>query len=395
MLLGLFVACTPVYDLQEVEYDGPYLLDEEVENKVDQSEESWRFQSAATDYAEKGNYSQSLIAWDQDYLDRTPELNLEELANDSLSFFESYQARRALPYILELAKDRRIVIINEAHHLPKARVFTRSLLDGLKDLGFRHLGLEALSHADSSINERGFPVQKTGFYTREPQFGNLLRDAMQMGFQLFPYEAQGGENGRERELAQATQIAAYLETHPEAKVLIHCGYAHAYKGNYPAWEKAMAGRLQEMTGIEPLCIDQQAYRERSEKRFEAKDYRFQHLAFPTVYLDSLGQSFKLPNNADFVDVVVFHERTEWREGRPQWIFGQKYQPVTLDLSTVEMEPPFLVGAFLKKEGIQSSIPIDLMEVKEKGKVLLSLSRGQYIIVLSSQTQGLAFDFSVN
>ncbi|MEM9987457.1 MAG: hypothetical protein AAF804_20385, partial [Bacteroidota bacterium] len=343
VLLALFVACTPVYDLQEVDYDGPYLLNEDIELKIGQSQEAWRFQSAATDYAEKGSYAESLLAWDQDYLDEIPELNLKELAEDSLAFFESYRPRRALPFILELAKDRRIVIINEAHHFPKARVFTRSLLEGLKDLGFRHLGLEALDHADSSINKRGFPVQKSGFYTREPQFGNMLRDAIQMGYQLFPYEAQGDENGPERELAQATQIASYLASHPEAKILIHCGFAHAYKGDYPAWEKAMAGRLQEMTGLEPLCIDQQAYRERSEKRFEAKDYRFQHVGFPTVYLDSLGQGFKLPRNADFVDVVVFHERTEWREGRPQWLFGPKYQPVSLDLSTVDMEPPFVVG----------------------------------------------------
>jgi hypothetical protein len=51
---------------------------------------------------------------------------------------------------LNRAKNEKLIIINEAHHNIKHRVFTTSLLQGLYDNGYRFFGLEALS--DTSIN---------------------------------------------------------------------------------------------------------------------------------------------------------------------------------------------------------------------------------------------------
>ncbi len=144
-------------------------------------------------------------------------------------------------------------IINEAHHVPKHRAFTRSLLKELYANGYRYLGLEALF--DAAVNETKFPVIETGYYTKEPEFGNLISEALATGFTLFSYEASQGKNGKEREIEQAENIQKFIENNPKAKVLIHCGYAHAYENDYPAWGKAMAGRLKQNMNIDPLTID--------------------------------------------------------------------------------------------------------------------------------------------
>ena len=69
--------------------------------------------------------------------------------------------------------------------------------------------------------------------------------------------------GMRREIEQAENIQKFIERNLLGKVLIHCGYAHAYEYDYPAWGKAMAGRLKDIMKIDPLTIDQTMYLIRS------------------------------------------------------------------------------------------------------------------------------------
>ncbi len=64
---------------------------------------------------------------------------MTQLQKDS---FALYKRGSAIQYILSQSKEHQVVIINEAHHLSQHRVFTTQLLAGLKDQGFKHLGLE-------------------------------------------------------------------------------------------------------------------------------------------------------------------------------------------------------------------------------------------------------------
>ncbi len=157
----------------------------------------------------------------------------------------------AIAYIKELMKDKQIVMINEQHWQPKHRYLGNSLLKYLYGKGFRYLAVEAIGENQDSLNIRRYPLQKTGIYTKEPQFGNFIRNALQMGFEIIAYD----EFIQDRERKQAENI--YHKTfgkNPNAKVLVWGGIEHINeeKTDYPK----MGYYLKELSGIDPLTIEQ-------------------------------------------------------------------------------------------------------------------------------------------
>jgi hypothetical protein len=99
---------------------------------------------------------------------------------------------------MDRASREEMIIINEAHHNASHRAFASSLLQGLYDRGYRYLGVETL--ANDSLNTTKFANLNSGFYSKEPEFGNFLYQALKIGFKLFPYDAEG--NGKEREIGK-------------------------------------------------------------------------------------------------------------------------------------------------------------------------------------------------
>ena len=163
-----------------------------------------------TDYGIKvqigaANYSNSGYFRKAQELFGSRPLSEKSLALFSPDDWESTDARR---YILKRSKNERIIVINEAHNNSRHRNFTASLLEGLYKNGYRYLGLEAL-WVDSIVNQRKFVVWEDGFYTREPEFGNLITEAIRLGFTVFGYEADN-KNGEEREQEQVRNIMCYL-----------------------------------------------------------------------------------------------------------------------------------------------------------------------------------------
>ena len=349
-----------------------YQFNSDVQSQLDTSEVSWKYQMAATEYAHNGSYQKALEARAMEQPGRSFR---PVSAEDSLEFVVHYRPVDALEYLANRAKDYQIVIINEAHHAAKHRNFTRKLLEQLSEQGFKHLGLETLGDEDVEFNKRGYPLISSGYYSREAQFGNMIRAALEIGFQVFPYEYTGEGSGDPRERGQAERIKAYLEKYPGEKVIIHCGYAHVNKGRYPPWGKAMAGRVMELTGLEPLTINQEKYSEQFSKAY-LNGVRKLDLPFkkPIVFVDQGGNSYGRSEN---VDVYVWHENTTFTQGRPDWIFDGEFKPVEIrwedDLGEV------LVQASKKVES-QDAVPIDMVCVANgSNSVYLSLPAGSFLI----------------
>ena len=202
---------------------NPYFFQHDIVQQIEQDTTAWKWQTAAATYARSGHYFDALNSFDI-----ATNARIYSPTTADSTFYRSLTPVDARDYILKRAKNEEIVIINEAHHNPKHRLFTKSLLRELYQNGFRYLGLEALD--DTQINTRKFPNQTSGFYTNEPEFGNLIHEAIQLGFTVFGYEATEFANAKEREIAQAKNILAFLGTQPKGKVLIHCGFDHAYEG---------------------------------------------------------------------------------------------------------------------------------------------------------------------
>ena len=103
----------------------------------------------------------------------------------------TFAPQNALSTITQAARKRRVVMINEAHHVPQHRVFTTRLLTALYKQGYRWFAAETLNAADAGLNRRGYPLRQTGFYTNEPTYAELIRTALRLGYHVVAYEAEG------------------------------------------------------------------------------------------------------------------------------------------------------------------------------------------------------------
>lgn len=366
-----------------------YKLSAVIQDELAKQTEAYRFQLNSWEFSYIGEYYTALKTWD-DGRPKSPKITPEEWTR-----FQYYQPQAARPFILKAAASRQITIINEAHHQPPHRLFTKTLLQDFYELGYRYLGFETLNEYDSLIQQRKYPIQETGTYSKEPQFGDLIRMALEMGYQIFPYEATG--NGRDREIGQARNIQKVLDKNPGAKLLLHCGFAHAFKDKYPAWEMAMAGRLKEYTGIDPLTIDQTNYTESGSRDYENPLYKALEPTAVSVYVDSTGNSYRPLHLASGYDIMVFHPRSQLRNGRPSWMFQAPHLDVKVKMKGKTLAFPNLLMAYPAREDPKVGVPADIVAVSKAETVHLALRKGIYQLVVQTAegTQRLWKKIKVN
>lgn len=323
-------------------------------------------------------------------MEESPQISRE----DSL-YFKSLNIIPAKDYIIKKSKDEQIVILNEAHHIPMHRVFAASLLEGLYDLGYTYFGIESYDHKDSLLNLRGFPIIETGFYIQEPQFGNLIRTALDLGFKIFPYEADLKYFGKDREIQQAKNIQRVLKNDPKAKIFIYAGYSHIREDSlFNSWEKAMAGRLKEYTGIDPFTINQEEMMEKSHPKFENPFFKLSNHNEPVVYIDTIGRIFNGSQTSGNYDVSVFHPRTNFIQGRPDWLLSEGKKFYSIPSNKIKIDCPCLVSAYEEYEN-ENPIPVDLIELSDKNEQkALVLSPGTFQIIITNK-QGEKIRFRID
>lgn len=168
-----------------------------------------------------------------------------------------WKAADAVDTIVALAARLRIVMINEAHHDAHTRLLTLELLPRLRALGFTYFAADALSMDDPGLARRGYPTRRSGTeYLRDPLYGDIVREAIRLGFTLVPYDNVLCGQARENAQAEALYRQVFAKD-PDARLFVHAGYAHIDKvaGRLGAMQP-MAMRLEALTGITPLSIDQ-------------------------------------------------------------------------------------------------------------------------------------------
>lgn len=382
--------------IRKIDFKTEYKFNSEIENELNESSEPWKYQVSASDYATKGDYTNALKQWDLAMGAR--ERNFPQSQIDSIN--DKYRKVNAIDFIVEQSKQTQVVIINEAHHNSHHRVFTKSLLRKLFDQGYSNLGLEALSYKDNldSLNHiRKYPIQKTGYYIKDPQFGNLLREAIEIGYTIFPYETINSEaDGKPREIDQARNIQEVIDSKPNEKFLIHCGFDHVLEGTHISWEKAMAARLAEYTGIDPLTINQVAYSEKGVPKYNDPLLKALAVKESSVILDQNNKPYKYERGEAYTDIAVFHPNTDYINNRPSWLFENENQNVTIALKDLEMKFPVMVLAFKNGEDINNAIPIDITEIESKTDTCtLGLKKGDYSIVVTNGKESIQIQKQVN
>ncbi|MGR4864322.1 hypothetical protein [Caulobacter sp. LARHSG274] len=247
-------------------------------------------------------------------------------------------AEDALAAIVAAARGRRVVFLNEAHVCSRHRHFLAQVLRALRPQGFDILACEDFLNADGPgapdvrAYQAGGALDPTlGFYLHDPRFAEAVREAAVLGYRLRPYEQRrdqraAGETKAEamarRDAAQTGNfIAGVLDSDPQSRVVVYCGYSHLRKTPDRRGSEWFARRLAAMAGIDPLCVSQ-AYtgsfgpHAGDRPLTRAVLERFAPKASIVV---RGGDGVSVAAAAAGADLAVFHPSLPDVEGRPGWL----------------------------------------------------------------------------
>lgn len=221
----------------------------------------------------------------------------------------SLRRAEAADIIMDRAKSSEVVILNEAHLYPQHRVFAKSLLAGLYALGYKHLCMEDLQES-ARLESMKIPERSKGYYIQEPCMGDMVREALKLGFHLHAYDAPASPR---RDSVAARNIQRIRASHPADKLVVYCGFSHAMEHRSPT---CMASYFKKMTGIDPLTIDQTVYCEREASDYYSRLVQFYAIQSPSVLL--AGDSI-IPLHKAYCDIQVITPPTSYIKGRPHWL----------------------------------------------------------------------------
>jgi hypothetical protein len=330
---------------------------------------------------------------------RTPEQRADA-GRKVQEILANYVPRDAIAAIVEQARTRQIVILNEAHMVSRHRAFATLLALELRKLGFEYLAVETLDarapERNADMRKRGYSVIGDGYYNREPLFGDFLRRSLAAGYQPVTYEFDiyGDEyqkldrvtRQKRREEGQARNIVdRILVADPLAKILVYVGHGHVNKGLVDFdGEKIslMAEHLKNKSGSDPLCIDQvQAWRGANGER--------DRLLVDQVFAAFKGDSMVLASrqgpgfwNGGPVDIQVWHRPVTLRHGRAHWLSMNGYRkPRAIPKDLLPAQGRRLIQAFVDGESVDA-VPMDqvLVNAGDPNPPRLMLPKGKYRFV---------------
>lgn len=273
----------------------------------------------------------------------------------------SYDTIDAAKYILEVAGKSQIAMFNEAHHWPQCRAFVRDMLAGLKGIGYNKLALEALENDSTAKAGFQYPNQDLGLYTAEPVYGQLLREARQLGFTIIAYEDTVKCNSNDykecinqREQNEAQNLYSALQKNGDktGKLIVLAGYDHIKKKPTPD-RTPMAYDLMKLSGSTPVCFDLSKYYEKETREAQSEIYTMVTDKYkpvvPVILVDKNKSSFVNEEDQGMVDANIFLPKGELdKPGFPRWYRESNALEHLIRLKTRAKKRLFL-QVFLKEE----------------------------------------------
>lgn len=284
-----------------------------------------------------------------------------------------------LAHIIAAARDHRVVIINESHVVTRHRDFSRKIIAALRPHGYSVLAAETFANLPDyapdwvdRLVDQTYIDRRLGYYSKEPVFGAMLREAKRLGYRFAAYEQPYDQDYerpkdwriaiRDRETAQAANLAALVKTlGPKERLIVHVGYAHAREAavvGEDGWDHAwMAARLKRDHGIDPLTISQ------TNCRGSADSVR---LAMPSA--DQEG----------WFDMIVDHPIAKFRFGRPKWRLSEGREAVPVPSELQPTDQPLVIEAFVDGEPFDA-VPVDRLWIEPGEDLRLVLEPGRYTV----------------
>lgn len=330
--------------------------------------------------SEKDLYYQSVLTYsalanDNNILKVVEEKREKIRGNNFPSIFDTGNFDEAL--LNESLKTSNVVIINESHHHPEHRVLLSKWLQKFADLGFEYLAVEALFN--DSITKRNYPLQTDGFYTKEPHFANLLREAKRKNFKLISYDDYAQKN--RDSVAAVNLYNKTLALNPKAKVVVYVGYEHLNEDTnlQKPW---LAAYLKILYDIDPLTISQTNF-----YQYYIQDYQKvkDNNAYSIIsnLQNRVISDFKLFNQIELEKSYNCFDHTLQKQ-------------FTYKLKALQENDDCLILIFNKnefeKEG-KNAVPILIKSFKSKDKKInLNICKGEYVVVYQGKSgRGLKKD----
>lgn len=281
-----------------------------------------------------------------------------------------------LPFLTKEIGSTRLVMLNEAHDTPGHRLFAESLLETLYDKGFRYLAIESLYWTDTEINQRGYPISTTGYYTKEPYFSNFIRSAIKQGFVVIPYEQkEGSRDINQREINQANNLIEVLNENPNSKIFVYAGYAHIQEKSKVEGIKWMAERIKDSLKLEVFTINQSSFSEN-------KASQTGRPLLLDIEAQAVQDSLLIPFVGVFDVAIVNSEESE----NQHLFLGRKKYSLSLTKNFFSNKTPLLLQAYLVEEYANfqdKAIPFDqkLLIEEEQEQYLYLQPKEKYLLIL--------------
>jgi hypothetical protein len=336
-----------------------------------------------------------------------PRTNKPRLENAPI---DSFTMQPALKSIAEVAGNQQVIMINEEHRMSAHRNLTMNLLPILYKKGFRYLALEDInSLQDTALNTRKYPTIFSGSYVHDPVYGELVRQALRIGFTVVGYDfaAQTGmlnnmtdsrpyarDNIRDS-MAAHTLINTILKKDPSAKLLVHAGRGHVGKFNLNG-AKMMAWYFRAFTGIIPYSIDQVEMSPFNNPLDETLIYRYAQDKYrftePVAFKKSANSFWSHAPSG--YDMTIFTPAPQYSGEYVNWLLQsskRKQVPinflklgVSLQNNTYSGKEPLTIQAYYLNENA-SAIPAQQILLLNglKTKTRFLLLKGNYTVVLKN------------
>lgn len=310
-------------------------------------------------------------------------------------------AEPAIACIVERARDKRVVILNEHHGISRHRSFAAQVLRALRPLGFDIFAAETFvgkpnkdtPHPVESLRHGMAFLPVHGYYSRDPVYAETAREALELGYRLAAYEltqdqrrlprdATSAQRIEEREHAQARNlIDNVLIPNPDSKVVVLCGHSHVAEEPIDETEW-FAARLKRYSGIDPLTIEQSsnypAHDPDNDPPLTKAVLERLKPDQPVCVFEPSGVAFTASSYSRRVDLAVYHPRKPLVDGRPEWwINDPERRPAPVNFSpSADLS---LIQAIRITEGM-GAVPSDHVLIPPNGtKATLSLRPGTYVI----------------
>jgi len=219
-------------------------------------------------------------------------------------------------HIINDANNYDILIINEAHMYPQHRIFLKSILKELYNLGYKHLCIEDFDNNKGDIT---YPSKSIGFYINEPCMAELVREGIRVGYRLHAYDSPESDN---RDSIAAKNISNIKIKNSNDKILILCGFGHNYKEN----KGSLAYYLKYLHNFNILTIDQTIYSERETSDNYNTLLEYYNIKHPSFLISKNGKITMSNNKCDY---HIISPKTKYINNRPDWLYYDNRKIINL------------------------------------------------------------------